>query len=542
MILNKAIDIIIIYCSSYAKLRKGNLVMELEQFDEILKSQRQFFINKIKEEIETDHVNWVNEDSYPEFSLLSEEFFEQKWYESYHEYYIREALITPIISKLLSPENMPDLIVEWPRSKEIMKGHNNLEFELKNPVEFYIDDDNRGRLGFRYSKINRRFTDDINHVFFDDDSVFLLEKLYILSFSGNAPCYGELNIQGMSFEEFFDMYFTHEMYEMFQKEVSDSVNEAKSLIAIKTIPELSPKYLASYRYEVEKRIINADVSCYTVYGRHLSQDEINEFTNLPTDSENLYRQNYLGLSSDQLFKVLTGKGEFAKCFLTSEYLFDSIKNNNLIDFTSVISGYLKCVELLLSIIMTSFYNWDYSSKVLGFMVKRLGIQKNWSNCIFINSSDSLKEVFIKCVECYLKECRNAHFHKHLVLDWDEVETIRNNTIFLCKLMLISLKWNGDINTVFGFPNDRFDRMCAFVKENPHHPLLFKKTEESECQEVFAEKRKYWNYTCDGYFEDMDLLFREIEGGEVFTINRNILPEEVYYDIDGIDGTERIRLY
>ncbi len=142
---------------------------------------------------------------------------------------------------------MPDLLVEWPRSKEIMIGHNNLEFELKNQVEFYIDDDDRGRLGFRYSKINKRFTDDINHVFFDDDSEFKLEKLYILSFDGNAPCYGELNIQGLSFEEFFGMYFTHEMYEAFRDEVFDCVNEAKGLIAIKTIPELTPKYLGTIK-------------------------------------------------------------------------------------------------------------------------------------------------------------------------------------------------------------------------------------------------------------------------------------------------------
>lgn len=523
--------------------------MELEQFSKVLKSQRLFFINKIKEEIEKDHVNWVNEDSYPEFSLLSEEYFEQKWYESYHEFYIREALITPILSELLSPENLPDLLVEWPNSKKEMIGHkmighNNLEFELKNPVEFYIDDDDRGRLGFRYSKINKRFSDDINHVFFDDDSEYKLEKLYILSFNGDAPCYGELNIQGLSFEEFFDMYFTHEMYEMFHDEIFDSVNEAKELIAIKSIPELTPKYLASYRYEIERRIIEAETSCYKVYGLHLTNDEKNEFASLPADSKNLYRQNYSGFDSDRLFRVLTGKAEFAKCLLTSEYLFDNIKNNNLIDFTSIISGYLKCVELLLSTIMDSFYpGYNYKKMTLGKMEEWLETIKEWRwNSIFVNQDTTLKETFISCVKCYRIECRNAHFHKHLVLKWDEVETIRNNTIFLCKLMLLSLKWRGNKYSTFSFPDDRFDRICAFVKENPYHPLLFIKSAEPKCREVLAEKKKYWDYTSDGYFEDVDLQFRETKGKEVIIINRNRLPDEVYYEIDDLDGIERIPLY
>ena len=50
---------------------------------------------------------------------------------------------------------------------------------------------------------------------------------------------------------------------------------------------------------------------------------------------------------EKRYLALCGKEDFAHSFITSEYLYQTLRGNNEFDYTAIVSGYLKSVEQLL---------------------------------------------------------------------------------------------------------------------------------------------------------------------------------------------------
>ena len=239
--------------------------METEDFKKILAENKAHFIERIRKERGISHLRYVCEYDYSEFPFLPEEYYEQKWFESYFDFFVREYLINDSLKEALDSDYGFDNIIVWPPRKSIglVTGYNNHEFEEDHPIEFYIEGD-EGKIGFRYTGMPYD-EDKFESCFFADDSEYCLEQLVILSFEGFASHYGKYNIIGMSFESFFDAYFNSEMYQLFYEMVSGSIKEAKDIIAIKTIPQMTSKYLTTYRFVVEKRFRNSEADNYYVY-------------------------------------------------------------------------------------------------------------------------------------------------------------------------------------------------------------------------------------------------------------------------------------
>ena len=74
-----------------------------------------------------------------------------------------------------------------------------------------------------------------------------------------------------------------------------------------------------------------------------------------------------------------------------------------------------------------------------------------------------------CLDCYRDECRNGCFHKDNVDDWDIVETVKANTIFIYVLLLGCCKLNGDDMTVKGLlgiiEDDRLEQLYYQIRHN-----------------------------------------------------------------------------
>ena len=51
--------------------------------------------------------------------------------------------------------------------------------------------------------------------------------------------------------------------------------------------------------------------------------------------------------TNKLYQAFCGKEDYSKSFITSEYLFHTVGNKELFDYTSVICGYTKSIEQLL---------------------------------------------------------------------------------------------------------------------------------------------------------------------------------------------------
>ena len=76
-------------------------------------------------------------------------------------------------------------------------------------------------------------------------------------------------------------------------------------------------------------------------------------------------------------EAIIGSSLFAKSFLTSEYLFRTIGTGLEIDYTSVVSGYLKSIEQLIYLLYLGFFGikdgkefWDVCNKKDAFDVSK----------------------------------------------------------------------------------------------------------------------------------------------------------------------------
>ncbi len=64
---------------------------------------------------------------------------------------------------------------------------------------------------------------------------------------------------------------------------------------------------------------------------------------LEEEDYRIVEANYRGR---RLYRALLGTEEFARCFITAEYLYTIFGEGFHFDYTSVVSGYLKCIEQL----------------------------------------------------------------------------------------------------------------------------------------------------------------------------------------------------
>ena len=60
---------------------------------------------------------------------------------------------------------------------------------------------------------------------------------------------------------------------------------------------------------------------------------------------------------NRLYKTMIGQNEYAESFITSEWLYHSLKGTENYDLTAIISGYLKSIEqLLYTVVMMNIDN------------------------------------------------------------------------------------------------------------------------------------------------------------------------------------------
>lgn len=81
---------------------------------------------------------------------------------------------------------------------------------------------------------------------------------------------------------------------------------------------------------------------YMKYSFVVNKDKTNEL--ISEDDYAILNKSFI---TDNLYRAFFGNEDFAKSFITSEYLFNSVGEKELFDYTSVICGYTKSVEQLI---------------------------------------------------------------------------------------------------------------------------------------------------------------------------------------------------
>jgi len=436
--------------------------MNKSRLTEIIESQVSTFLNNIAREMEKPHADLFDGFGFPVFGESSREYHEQVYFQSYLESYTRK-LINSILQEIFEEELWDEIV--WPEFEYngIYSGYTNAECEQEFGFEFINKDK---KIGYRYTS----FKNDEIGALLSQGKVENIE-LVIWESRDYSPSfhYGDSRVRVVNVFELFQELFVElseqeiiDMYDIFEKKLNKAVAQANSMISLTTIPGFTTSYLNKMKCE----------NICTL------QKEIDLLTYFTVNTE---KYKYVEEQSKQLIELyklaqyfqkkgmeraLFGTSDYAKSFMTSEYLYHYFTDNPMFDYTPIVSGYLKSIEQLLYSLCSGYdsmndINEDISNDMLSNYIQGIS---NGKYKIFRREILPVKRTIINCLLTYKNESRNNLFHKDYFNKWDKVEQIRRNTIFLYVILLGAL--DPDISysnpSILGIINDEYDRLFSVI--------------------------------------------------------------------------------
>lgn len=408
----------------------------------------------------------------------------------------RVFLINPMIKKLLVCHGIRD---DWRFGDTFSDTFYlpNRLYENDAYVEF-IFEHNEKRIGCRYTRGSYSSTET---VVMERDSAYCIHHEAIPGFKVLSPIdeVWSIDWSGISDEElasicrvpdgmvsynraisiraFFSEVFTAAEYELFLEMTRNAICEAQNIIALKAVPQLRSNNMLMFRDVVIENFSGAAVAqrSYKFKNGVVSTTKALSELDIQTIDQAFFADKYR--------EAIIGNSDFAKSFITSEYLFKSISKGLGIDYTSIVVGYLKSIEQLMYLLYVSSFEginslkyWDayhfdknnpFDVKLPHFRIDPYDTKKRRKQMEYFhpirtgddamdfgglalfmryydklwNVSENGKEYIYACLDDYRDSCRNAHFHKDNISfeEYSTVERIRNNTHVLLYYLLGGFK-------------------------------------------------------------------------------------------------------
>ena len=463
--------------------------------------------------------------------------------------------------------------------------------DLRNAPFIFIINDNGSRKGYRL--IDFYSDEDVNAIL----DMYDVERGYIIRTSkpGRADEWIErdndrnkedgIRLTTINIKTFFEEYFGEDEYHSFLNCIEEYLKEAKEITGYQSIKFLSSMNLASRKIYEEKLLTEWDYKNYKYqivdpknelvqdYLYLISRDKV--FDDLE-DMEKAYIER-------GLFRSMIGTNEYAESFITSEWLYYSLKGRKNFDYTSVVSGYLKSIEqLLYQIVMLNIdngckismkssllkkaydnglkvyeskkYKWvplatndkgkgykftkfpyiDFTSSQKAYMDSSIGTFEYFMRNnpqIFHNKKHS--KTIADMVSCFRSECRNGFFHTHNLQDWDIVEKTRNNAIYLYFVLLGSCIIPEEKEHELGIlAYDEFDDLCRKIREFRHYNVnfIFEYDDGIQQKLIYDPINNTAEYTDDGVEHYGSLLFYKVDDfdGALEQLEEGIREEQIFY--------------
>ena len=383
-----------------------------------------------------------------------------------------------------------------------------------------------------------------------------------------------LNQKAIAIEDFFIQYFGSEQFDIFEQNVEKYLKDTKEITGFTSIKYLTSMNLASQKLFEEIILKNWDYknSGYQIVDKgNINIQNYLYLTNylIPKSIVEVIEHNYL---DNGIFESMIGSNPYAMSFITSEWMFYSLKGKKNFDYTSVLSGYLKSIEQLLwqmvmlntdnnckiaisnvtKILKKAYDNqiatYEYingswktiSAKDRNDFVKIAKRQKSNNSPLYIDllsnqteymdSSIGTFEYFIRVnsqlcvcnnladkiadmVACFRIECRNGYFHTHNLNKWEIVEKTRENAIYLYFLLLGSYLISENQKKELGiYEEDDFDRFCVRIREFSNYNLCFIFEDEDgiEHNMIYDDYNNTKEYTEDGFEHYDKLIFWKVK--------------------------------
>ena len=521
------------------------------------------FINLIRERIRFRNIyNHKLNFIFDNLGIANDDYYEYKHIEREMSSIVRGILINKSLQGLFTIHGIP---TKWVKNNRHLCFADAYVYEARFSGEFIVNN-----CIVRYTPL---FRNDLRLQKILKN--YKIKKIYIIdwtkeeSYRDEKRCsipdlskYIEVNL---SLKSFFIEFFSVETYNLFIDIVKKAVKTANNEIGFQTIPNLSLHHLSDFKNNRIEHFKKFDYKSL----EYIHETTANTFRGVTKEDNDCVYNNFI---NNKLYHLFVCNSDFSKCFITSEYLYSIFKNGDKLDYTSIVSGYLKSIEQLIYELMKICLNntteelWitrksglnriknkdkkmyldnnsrenpdnkghyqisfipeseQYFDTSLGSLIWFLHDYKNlW--CLSKQSFDYIFGIN-GILQKYKQECRNEHFHKDNIYDYKKVERIRNNTILLFFLILGSIKDKTIVDQLYKlYQQDEtatFDTICRKLMRIPESQMNFfiQFEGEPEIQAIKVLDQPEPSYDDEGSLKDTKIIFAKV--------NNFHIPDEKTY--------------
>ena len=553
---------------------------------EIVDKNIDVFLREIRNRSEINPYRniWVRESEFELLLPVSKSFYQYEYYERLLEWYIRTLLVNPSLQDLFDVFGIEYI---WPELRKIVPLQSNDSREEDYPFQFYLIKDGK-MTGYKYTKNCSQYKDFAHLLKKHTVNKRRIDNIVILDWTleEKKKANDDDRVTAISFVDFVISVFGKETGEYYIDELKKAVKKANEEIGLQTISNLSLRHLSRFTDELMESVKNKNYEGLRYRVLYVDKKD-------PADISENYEKLVLcekdlallanAYKKKELYRALTGNKGFAKCFVTAEYLYNVFKDNKgYFDYTSIVCGYLKAVEQLVYSIVK--INLATASVGDDFWIKgkypSWKKDKNWMSRINPNNKEQkVSQVrFLTCNEKYFdvsltpmlwflkdnnryglssdgidkihsilmryaQECRNDHFHKDNITDFDNiVEGIRDNTYLVLYYLLGGCLLSGDElrdKVELGIVDDSFTRLykrlLAISRSVRHFCILINGEEISAMRIIDQGDVGYDQY---GYISESTIKFVKTENYTKIEDEPNMkvdlelsadnMPEKIWY--------------
>lgn len=270
------------------------------------------------------------------------------------------------------------------------------------------------------------------------------------------------NLKIMLFQDFLLEQFGVNELNLFNEAMMTYKDEMHQAVGYQITEIFNSHNLSVLKTELEQDFLDFEYDC-------VKNDRFTEFHSMDDTFKDLNNSNFKNIKNlflnHKRYKLLLGNSDFAKSFLTSEWLIKKYFSLPEMDNTFIVAGYLKSIEQLLwNIIHIIGQGRQMRGKTIeDDNAKDIDTTLGSLQCFIMDydNDDLFENVFgtsTHFVMRYLgdqlsawrRKYRNGYFHKCNLDDKERVYAIRNETFFLYLLILGAISLDDNAITMLSF--------------------------------------------------------------------------------------------
>lgn len=374
-----------------------------------------------------------------------------------------------------------------------------------------------------------------------------------------------------SIEHFFNIFFNQDEYLIFKKYIELFEKEIQKYYGLSIVRTLTSSSVFSFKQTIQNTL------------QELNVDSLDQNNNLSGEQKSVLKEKF---HQDKNFEVLLGNSDFAESFITSEWLFDSLRNAENIDLTIIAMGYFKTIEQLLFDFIKLhtiekdevprkifagkhgmielkddvLNNNEYTKNIsLGSLVKFFGDYKSYSNSCHKRNDDLLYpeiniDTYTYIIEMLSKivGLRNGYFHKHNLKDWNFVRDARNHVLLILYLFLGAYKLTQKDKIALGMieqnNNDLYYKLCQFTNKiaiseyNLEIPIFYTKKIDDKFNFFVAEADPFIEYNFDSNPIYSGVYLKRLGNSPLLKMRKEDMPDEMWYGKLVISKNVPVKIY